>query len=51
MDGSLEQVERKKMVTAMRCSIFERNVKIFRIPPPAVKISSGLTEVAVPGLL
>ena len=53
MAGSLEEVERKKMVIAVICLIFDRNVSIFRIPSPAaaVKISPGRTEVAVPGLL
>ncbi len=47
----MEQVERKKMVIAVRRLIFVRNVKIFRMPFPAVKISAGQTEVCVPGLL
>ena len=50
MDGSLEQVERKKMVIPKRCFMFTKNVKIFRIPIP-VKIKSGQMEVGVPGLL
>ena len=47
----MEQVERKKMVIAERCFMFTTNVKIFRIPSPAVKIKSGQMEVGVPGLL